>query len=315
MKAIGGTGVAAAACRAEDTPEAAAALKVEVALKDALAQKVAEHAARLHPPSPRSTEPPRPAETRPPPVEAPEFDVELTCHLAAGLIADKLRALDPLPQTFPLADGVDPRYPDDRSHKSLGELVDRIRTGEPDGLAELYALFSKGIRFYLYRQLGPQELNDKIHDTFVLVVQAIRRGELREPQRLMGFVRTIVRRQVATHIDRVVHTRREQMDLESTTRIADLRENPEETAMFRQQNELIKRVLAELSKRDREILTRFYLHEQSQDQICSEMALTDTQFRLLKSRAKTRFGELGKKRLASRAFGVFLMRTSSGANH
>src|SRR5713101_5412449 len=86
---------------------------------------------------------------------------------------------------------------------------------------QLYKLFSKGIRFYLCRQLGPQELDDKVHDTFVVVVMAIRRGELREPERLMGFVRTIVRRQVAAHIDRVVHSRREQMDLDSTGLIVD----------------------------------------------------------------------------------------------
>jgi RNA polymerase sigma-70 factor, ECF subfamily len=207
------------------------------------------------------------------------------------------------------------RYAPDSSYESLSELVGRIQTGETDGLEELYALFSKGIRFYLCRQLGPQELDDKVHDTFVVVVQAIRRGELREPERLMGFVRTIVRRLVAAHIDRVVHTRREQMDLEGSLRIADPAENPEETAMFRQRADLIERVLGELSKRDREILTRFYLKEQGQDQICSEMALTDTQFRLLKSRAKARFGELGKKKLTHGYVGPLSMRASAGSSH
>jgi len=182
-------------------------------------------------------------------------------------------------------------------------------------MAELYHLFSRGIRFYLCRQLGPQELDDKVHDTFVVVVQAIRKGELREPERLMGFVRTIVRRQVAAHIDRVVHSRREQMDLDSTVRIADPRGNPEEAAIFRQRVDLIRRVLGELAERDREILTRFYLHEESQEEICSEMALTETQFRLLKSRAKARFGELGKKKLAHKALHSFFLRTSAGLSH
>jgi len=54
--------------------------------------------------------------------------------------------------------------------------------------------------------------------------------------------------------------------------------------------------------RDREILTRFYLQEQTQEEICAEMNLSDTQFRLLKSRAKARFGELGRKKLARRKF-------------
>jgi RNA polymerase sigma-70 factor (ECF subfamily) len=201
------------------------------------------------------------------------------------------------------------------SYAGLVELVERIRTEQTDGLEDLYELFSKGIRFYLCRQLGPQELDDKIHDTFLVVVQAIRRGELREPQRLMGFVRTIVRRQVAAHIDKVVHSRRDQMDLDTTARVADPRGNPEETAMFLQRNRLIHKVLGELCTRDREILTRFYLMEQGQDQICSEMALTETQFRLLKSRAKSRFGELGRKKLIQRTLGAVFVRTSARLSH
>ena len=140
-------------------------------------------------------------------------------------------------------------------------LVQRIQSGETDGMEELYQLFSRGIRFYLCRQLGPQELDDKVHDSFVVVVQAIRRGELREPERLMGFVRTVVRRQVAAYIDRAVQNRREQAEIDSGARVADPRENPEETAMFWQRKDLIHRVLGELCGRDREILTRFYLRE------------------------------------------------------
>ncbi|HTB14797.1 MAG TPA: sigma-70 family RNA polymerase sigma factor [Bryobacteraceae bacterium] len=204
---------------------------------------------------------------------------------------------------------------EEESYAAWVELVDRIRFNETDGMEELYELFSKGIRFYLCRQLGPQELDDKVHDTFVVVVQAIRRGELREPSRLMGFVRTIVRRQVAAHIDKVVHTRRDQIDLDSTVRLADPEGNPEERAMFSQRSELINRVLGELSDRDREILTRFYLLEQGQDQICSEMGLSETQFRLLKSRAKARFGELGKKKLTHRALHAVHVRTSAGLSH
>ena len=201
------------------------------------------------------------------------------------------------------------------SYAAWAELVERIRLHETDGMEELYRLFSKGIRFYLCRQLGAQELDDKVHDTFVVVVQAIRKGELRDPQRLMGFVRTIVRRQVAAHIDRVVHLRREQLDMESTIRVADPHGNPEETAIFRERAELIERVLGELSKRDREILTRFYLWEQGQDQICSEMDLTETQFRLLKSRAKARFGELGRKKLAHKVLSTVLARSFTAVSH
>jgi len=181
-------------------------------------------------------------------------------------------------------------------------LVESIQRNEPSGMEELYRVFSRGVRFYLCRQLGPQDLDDKVHDTFLIVVQAIARGELREPERLMGFVRTVVRRQVAAQIDRAVQTRRDQDELDSGTTISDHRDTPEEAAITRQHEAVAEEVLRSISTRDREILTRFYLREQTQEEICGEMNLSETQFRLLKSRAKARFGELGKKTLARRRF-------------
>jgi|HubBroStandDraft_4_1064222.scaffolds.fasta_scaffold27671_3 RNA polymerase sigma-70 factor (ECF subfamily) len=189
-------------------------------------------------------------------------------------------------------------------------LVERIHKGEESGMEELYRLFGRGIRYYLCRQLGHQELDDKVHDTFVIVVQAIRRGELREPERLMGFVRTVVRRQVAAYIDEAVHSRRDELNLDLGVRVADRRNNPEQSAAFRQKVDLMLDVLNDLSERDREILTRFYLDEQSQETICREMILTETQFRLLKSRAKARFGEIGKRKLSQKPLIAVSLRTS-----
>ena len=192
-------------------------------------------------------------------------------------------------------------------------LVAQIKAGEDAGMEQLYKLFSRGIRYYLCRQLGPQELEDKVHDTFLIVVNAIKRGDLREPERLMGFVRTVVRRQVAAYIEQAVHTRREQADLETGIAVADRKQNPEQEAILRQKTELMKSALEGLSQRDRDILVRFYLKEQPQEQICREMSLTETQFRLLKSRAKAKFGEIGRKKLATSGIFSVLLRTQSGS--
>lgn len=193
-----------------------------------------------------------------------------------------------------------------------GVLVAQVKAGEDSGMEQLYKLFSRGIRYYLCRQLGPQELEDKVHDTFLIVVNAIKRGDLREPERLMGFVRTVVRRQVAAYIEQAVHTRREQADLETGVTVADRKQNPEQEAMLRQKAELMKSALAALSQRDRDILVRFYLKEQPQEQICREMALTETQFRLLKSRAKAKFGEIGRKKLANNGLFSVFVRAQAG---
>jgi RNA polymerase sigma-70 factor (ECF subfamily) len=222
--------------------------------------------------------------------------------------------IDSVSQSLASLEAEECRTPESVSNSvNWQNLVDRIHRGEESGMEELYRLFGRGIRYYLCRQLGHQELDDKVHDTFVIVVQAIRRGDLREPDRLMGFVRTVVRRQVAAYIDDAVHSRRDELNLDVGVRVADRRNDPEQTAVFRQKVELMMEVLRSLSERDREILTRFYLDEQSQESICQEMALTETQFRLLKSRAKARFGEIGKRKLQQKPLISVSLRTSSGS--
>lgn len=199
-------------------------------------------------------------------------------------------------ETIPKAN-LEPEDPERVTPSEWADMVENIRAGDQDAMTQLYATFGRGVRYYLSRQLGAQEIDDKVHDTFLVVLGAIQRGELREPERLMGYVRTVVRRLVATHIDGLVEERRERMDLEDGFVVADERVDPERDTLRRQKVEIMEEVLHTISRRDREILTRFYLYEQSQEQICREMGMNDTQFRLLKSRAKQRFAELGRRRL------------------
>jgi RNA polymerase sigma-70 factor, ECF subfamily len=114
---------------------------------------------------------------------------------------------------------------------------------------------------------------------------------------------------VAAYIDQAVVARRDQADIESGIAVIDAKSNPEQEAIAKQKKELMVSVLQSLSERDRNILIRFYLNEEPQEEICRDMSLTETQFRLLKSRAKARFGEIGKKKLTSSGIFSLFMRT------
>lgn len=50
--------------------------------------------------------------------------------------------------------------------------------------------------------------------------------------------------------------------------------------------ELAKLALAGMAGRDREVLSRFYLQEQTGQRICHDMGLSEAEFRLIKSRAR-----------------------------
>ncbi len=192
------------------------------------------------------------------------------------------------PQTSDLAAAQGLEIPD------WAATVDRIRAGDPLAMTELYAVFTHGIRYLLLRSLGVDDLDDRVHDCFVVVAEAIRSGELRDPARLMGYVRTVVRRHIAASIEDAVARRRNTVEFEdSVFRVSDRTNNPEQDLLARQRSEIAKRVFNGVSRRDREILRRFYVLEQSQERICAEMGLSYNQFRLLKSRAKARFGEAG----------------------
>ena len=180
------------------------------------------------------------------------------------------------------------------------DMVRRVEQGDDGGMEELYQLLSTGIRFFLMRRLNHPDVEDKVHEVFVDVVSAIRRQEMREPARLMGFVRTVVQRKLARQINHLVRSRDEQAGFGDIQSVPDGRKTPEQMAAAKQMDGLVSAALNELNARDRELLVRFYLWEQPGDQICKEMSLTLTQFRVFKSRAKARFGDLARKTVATR---------------
>ncbi len=223
---------------------------------------------------------------------------------------NRLKELSGSWEEEPLAPGQDAsEYPDLRGYL-WSQLVNRLQTGDSKAMEELYSMFSNGVRYSLARQLGPDEIEDRLHDAFLIVVDAIRAGELRDSRRLMGFIRTVVKRMVASSIDRHVAERKSRLDDEKTSNMLDQGATPERAMLFQQQTGIVREVLSELSDRDRQVLTRFYVDEQPAQQICEEMGLTVTQFRLLKSRAKNRFGELGKKKVQKSGWSQVFMRFS-----
>jgi DNA-directed RNA polymerase specialized sigma subunit len=90
------------------------------------------------------------------------------------------------------------------------------------------------------------------------------------------------------------------VEIASLFALASTRATPEQEMVTRERRELVRMTLSRLSGREAEILSRFYLQEQTEMQIRSEMELTPTQYRLLKWRSKARFEQLSRKQMAGR---------------
>jgi RNA polymerase sigma-70 factor, ECF subfamily len=181
-------------------------------------------------------------------------------------------------------------------------VVDQIRQGDPAGEEALYQNLVGGARLFLQRRLGTPGIDDKVHDLFLTIVEAIRCGKIREPERLMGFVRTVLYRQLNLEFSRTIRSRETTSGIETADQLSGSGPTPEEQTLAHEKIALMKQVLREMSNRDFEVLTRSYLREQPAERICVDMGLTPTQFQLLKSRAKARLSELMQYKLARKRF-------------
>jgi RNA polymerase sigma factor (sigma-70 family) len=185
--------------------------------------------------------------------------------------------------------------------KGTACLVARIQQGSESAMRELYELVRACAGPYFRWRLGSpgvrNEMDDRLHDTYLVAVEAILTGTIREPERLVGFIRTVVRYQATMAIRRAAHGRKTFEPAEDHP-VADQRPTPERSHLEAERYSMMHSLLQEMNGRDREILERFYMDGHSPARICAEMKLTSTQFRLYKSRAKARFSTLALERIS-----------------
>src|SRR5262245_5621804 len=73
-------------------------------------------------------------------------------------------------------------------------LARRIVAGDAAAEGDLVERYSRGVRFLLSELTRDRARTDDLHqETFRLVLQKVRAGELREPEKLPGFIRQIAK--------------------------------------------------------------------------------------------------------------------------
>jgi RNA polymerase sigma factor (sigma-70 family) len=181
------------------------------------------------------------------------------------------------------------------SHSWWRSIVDQIAANDPSAMEVLYRSL-QSIRFEIIGKIGRDRADDVYHDAILLVFGAIQTGRVRVPEALPAFTRRIVERRLYAVIKETVLARA--MLDPSLVTIRDHSMNPEQQLLQIQKRDIAARALRSLPTRQREVLTRFYLDRESAAEIQHSMRLTETQFRLMKSRAKACFGERGRAHLA-----------------
>ena len=193
-------------------------------------------------------------------------------------------------------------------------LVRRIQAGDGSAEAELVARFSPGLLLMLRQLARNPALADDLHqETLALVLQKIRRGEVREPERLAGFIRSTARNLFIA--DRRKEARYSPLDEgeEAPARPEILRADRTAPALDQvlaaEEARQVRHLLAELRfDRDRQVLIRFYLSDRSKEEICEDLEIEPERFNQVLFRARERLREIWEKADRKRRFFAGLRR-------
>ena len=188
--------------------------------------------------------------------------------------------------------------PEEAPAGDAADLVRRIQAGDPAAEGELVARFSRGLLLMLRRLVQNPALADDLHqETFALVLGKIRRGEVREPERLAGFIRSTARNLFIA--DRRKEARYSSLDggreedEGARPELADRGPAPLDRVLAGEEARQVRRLLDELRyDRDRQLLLRFYVSDDSKEEICADLGVEPERFHQVLFRARERLREL-----------------------
>lgn len=182
--------------------------------------------------------------------------------------------------------------------RQAAELADRIGRGDRSAEEALARRYGPKLEFVLRRHVRePSLAADLRQEALIVVIQRLRKEGLAEPDKLAAFLYqtaiNLARGEARTFFRRNTHT-----DFEAVGRAAATTPLLVDRLEQRELGEMVRAVLEELSQaRDREILRRFYLHEEAKESICASLELSTEHFDRVLYRARQRFRQLLEARL------------------
>ena len=185
------------------------------------------------------------------------------------------------------------------------DLVARIATGDPRAEERVVELYGRAVALILDRHTnGRPEAEDLFQDTFRVALEKLRRGELREPEKLPGFLAGIARSLAIEHYRKATR-RKTDPDSEALLAVPASGAGQLGQLLDRENAGLVRQVIRELgTARDREILLRFYIAEEDKDRIAADYGMTSLQFNRVLHRARQRYREIYLERAGTMADGI-----------
>lgn len=173
-----------------------------------------------------------------------------------------------------------------------------IEPAVPDPVDHLTAVYRDypGLRALIIRRVhDPQLAADILQDAAVTTLEKLRAGEIAQPSCIGGYLYRVALNHLRNYRRKDRAADSSSMGLES---VPDHDDEPNTDGIDRSRwADIARRMLSELpTPRDREVLIRFYLNDESKDDICAALQLSDDHFKRVIFRARNRFREILENR-------------------
>jgi RNA polymerase sigma-70 factor (ECF subfamily) len=179
-----------------------------------------------------------------------------------------------------------PSGPDADAERLL-RLVERIATGEPAAEAELAERFSRRLQVMMaVRTRDREAARDLAQEAMIAVLAALRKGQLREPERLAGFVHGTGRNVLNSYFRQ---RQRQPVSVELTPEAAWF--VPEDEVESGERVRALREGLAQLEPHDRAVLSMTLVDGLKPGDIAARLGLSAEVVRARKSRALKRLTE------------------------
>jgi hypothetical protein len=172
------------------------------------------------------------------------------------------------------------------------DLLHRVQVGDEVAVDELYGVISQGILFFLRRSMSVEHAKHQHHKVFAILVDEIQSGRIRDPLAFPSYAVMVAKRQAQQYLQNVSIKPADYQGRPLDDSSLCLKVNFDAILESAERNALMQQTVTMLKPQEREILNRIYILGQTSEDICTDMALTETQFRALKSRAKGRFSNI-----------------------
>jgi RNA polymerase sigma factor (sigma-70 family) len=148
------------------------------------------------------------------------------------------------------------------SSAAFGRAISKLRLN----WSSVIVPFVKSI---IRREVGDTALTDDLYqESFCIILEKVRRGDVREAEKLSGFVCGVARNQVVKHFQRAAR-QRNLAETEDAASISNSASDQLEQLLQREKADIIRQILKEMTnERDIQALFRSYLAEHDKKQIC-----------------------------------------------